>query len=581
MLILGLSFGYHDSAVSLLRDGEIIFAAHEERFSRIKNDSSFPKKSINACLQATNIKIDEINYVVYYEDTFKKIKRIIKSHFISFLKKREKFVINELVKICLHYVSAMKLNIREKIQLELEIGVKKIKNIDHHESHAAAAFYSSGFLNSTIITIDGVGEEETLTISLGRNNKIKKIKSNKFPHSLGLFYSTITAFLGFEINEGEYKVMGLAAFGNPIYKEKVERIVWFKNGSIKLNMEYFNFIDLNSAPFTKKFIETFGAPVEESFYKNEYEKTKTNNFIYYANLASSFQSVLEDLLFKIFDYASFLTKNSNYCYSGGVALNAVANSKLQKKFPSFFIYPAAGDAGAATGAALYYYYNVLRNERVIRPTTMYLGKKYNNVEIKKSIEKFNIEKYEKYDNSKELFYKVSELLASNNVIGWFSGRSEFGPRALGARSIIANPGNKKMKNIINSKIKFRESFRPFAPMILAEKASDFFDIKKINDDFHPANFMISVYNSKPNTNMYFSSALNVDNTARIQLIPKGVSKIRKLLEEFYRKTKLPILINTSFNRKGEAIVESPYDALNVFLYTDIDYLVLENFLIKK
>lgn len=578
MLIMGLSFGYHDSSVSLIRNGEVIFAAQEERFSRIKHDNTFPRKSIEECLKYKNIKISDIDYFIYYEDSFKKIKRIIKSNLYQFIKSLNFFYILDLIDTCCSYVKDMKLNIIELIVLELQVDKKKVRYVEHHQSHAASAFYNSNYSNATILTIDGVGEEETLTLSVGKKNNIEKIKKFKFPYSLGLFYSTITSFLGFEINEGEYKVMGLAAYGKPIYRKKVDRLIFFESGNFHLDMSFFNFTNLKKDPFTKKFIEHFGSPVDKNFYKLN-QSAENKKFIYYANLASSFQSLLEDVLDKIFEYSINITKIKNICYAGGVALNAVANSKLLAKYKNLFIYPAAGDSGCSAGAAQMFYYHVLKKKRKLTKTTMYLGKNYTSQEIEKALQRFNVQKYTKYSEQVELYSDLAKLLDENMVIGWFSGRSEFGPRALGSRSIIANPKNRLMKDIINNKIKFRESFRPFAPIILKEKIFDYFDIKEQPDSFHPSNFMISVYKSKLSEK--FASAVNVDNTARVQIIPKNSSKIRKLLEIFNERTGLPILINTSFNRKGEAIVEDPIDALNVFYYTDIDYLVLENYLIKK
>ncbi len=578
MLIMGLSFGYHDSSISLVKDGKIIFAAQEERFSRIKHDKGFPKRSIVECLKDQKIRISDIDYFVYYEDSFKKIKRIIKSNLLQFIKSGNIFYISDLIDTCCSYVNEMKLNIIELIVLELQVDKEKVKHVEHHQSHAASTFYNSNYSNATIITIDGVGEEETLTLSIGHENQIDKIKTFNFPHSLGLFYSTITSFLGFEINEGEYKVMGLAAFGKPIYREKVDNLITFNNGRFFLDMSFFNFTNLKKDPFSDKFIKFFGNPVDKDFYKTN-KNTKSKKFLYYANLASSFQYLLEKILDKIFEYSINITKNKNICYSGGVALNAVANSKLLTKYKNLFIFPAAGDAGCSSGAAQLYYYSILNNKRKYETTTMYLGRKYKDADISKALHKFSESNFIRYSNKNKLYYDLSKLLETNNVIGWFSGRSEFGPRALGSRSIIASPKNKKMKDIINSKIKFRESFRPFAPMILKEKVFDYFHITNQLNLFHPSNFMISVYKSKQTHKIL--SAVNVDNTARVQVVPKNSSNIRKLLEIFYKKTGLPILINTSFNRKGEAIVENPIDALNVFYYTDLDYLVLENYLIKK
>jgi len=426
---------------------------------------------------------------------------------------------------------------------------------------------------------------ETLTISLGINNSIKKIKSFNYPNSIGLFYSTITAFLGFEINEGEYKVMGLAAFGKPSYVEKVRQIISFSNNNLKLDSTFFNFDDLLSPSYTKSFLDLFGLPV--NLEKENPYKTINERFYYLADLACSFQKVLEEIILKLFDYAFSLTGEKLFCYSGGVALNAVANGTIIKKRKEFnlFIYPAAGDSGSSVGAALYYYFHILKNRRVIFPLNIYLGSKYSKEQIKKSLNDFNLKNYLEYKDPLELCEVISKKILNNKVIGWFNGRSEFGPRALGSRSILANPSDKNMKDIINKKIKFREEFRPFAPMIITEKANEYFDIEKPIDLFQPENFMLTVVDAKIKFADKIFSALNVNNTARVQLVSKVLDEnfldIKLLLRTFYKNSDIPVLINTSFNRRGEPIVETPYDAIKVFLYTDIDTLVLENFVISK
>lgn len=580
MYILGLSFGYHDSSAALVYNGEIIFASQEERFSRIKNDKNFPSQSINEALKFENITIKDIDYVVYYEcplDKFNRISKSISKNIFSNFKKGLIEFYNETY----DWINYDKFDYKKIIYEKLNIHFNKIKNCYHHISHASSAFYNSNFLSASILTIDGVGENETVTYSYGENNKINKIKSFYFPNSLGLFYSTITAFLGFEVNEGEYKVMGMAAYGKPKYVKKIKKIISFSNKKLKLNKKYFNFDDINNPPFSSSFVEIFGSPRDPD---NEFNKNPASKeFIYYSDLASSFQFVLEEIVLEMIDELFAITSNKNLCFSGGVALNAVLNGKILKyKTQNLYVFPAAGDSGTAVGAAQYFYFSELNNNRKINRPNILLGKKYNDDEISNALEKFNIKKFKTYESFKEMTPELSSILLEEKVIGFFQGRSEFGPRALGSRSIIANPSSIKMRDIINEKIKFREIFRPFAPIVLAEFASKYFEIDQINDTYQPENFMISVSNVHKNKSNLFPSAISIDNSARVQIVWKNDhNNLRIMLEEFYKKSGLPILINTSFNRKGEPIVETPEDAIKVFLYTDLDYLIINNFIIKK
>ncbi len=585
MYILGLSFGYHDSAAALIKDGEVIYASQEERFSRKKHDNSFPSKAITNCLNFHNLSISEIDKIVYYENASKKFTRISLSILKLVKHKSILKVFKELIYTCCEWIIYNRFDPVIEISQKLKIDKKFITYIDHHQSHAASTFYSSNFTEATVITIDGVGEFETFTVSNGKNNKLRKIHSTNFPNSIGLFYSTITSFLGFEINEGEYKVMGLAAFGQPKYYDEVKKLITFKNGEIKLNAKYFNFDDINLNPYTNYFTQIFGQPIQADFNEDMLEENDEKKQIFkkYADIASSFQKVTEEIVLEIIEFYANKNQSKNICFSGGVALNAVINGKIKQlnKY-SLFVYPASGDAGCSVGAALFYYYDIAKKKRQFFKPDIGLGNKYNDNQIQLAINKFNIKNFEKFNNKFSLCQKVATKLSENKVVAWFQGRSEWGPRALGNRSIIANPSSLKMKSIINSKIKFREPFRPFAPIILAEEAGDYFeDINKV-DQFDPENFMLTVLRVKKDKLNKIISATNVDNTARLQIINEDTTKsIRLLLENFFKISKIPVLINTSFNRRGEPIVETPENALNTFLFSDLDILVIENYYLEK
>ncbi len=580
MFILGISFGYHDSSAALIKNGEVIFAAQEERYTRVKHDKSFPKHSINEALKFAKIDLSVVSQITYYEDPLIKYSRILNSISKNLFNNTKKGF-SEFYNETHNWIKNDKFDVKEKISAELNFPKKKIFVCLHHLSHASSAFYNSPFNTSSILTIDGVGEKETITFSYGSKNKIKKLKSFYFPHSLGLFYSTITAFLGFEVNEGEYKVMGMAAYGKPRYIDKVKQLAKYENKKFLLNLDYFNFDDINKPPFTQKFISKFRDPRNPE--SKEQKDPSSNDFKYYADLACSFQHVLEDIVIKMIDDLCALTGEKNLSFSGGVALNAVLNGKILEKYKSLYIFPAAGDAGTSVGAGLYYYYSVLNKKREILNPKILLGSEYDDKTILEAINFYNEKKFKKYDASQILAQEIVHILKQNKVIGFYQGRSEFGPRALGSRSIIANPKDKKMRDIINEKIKFREIFRPFAPIVLAEKAKEFFEIKNVEDNYQPENFMLSVLKVKEEKKELFPSAISIDNTARVQFVWKNSKNklLRLILEKFYEETGLPILINTSFNRRGEPMVETPYDALKVFYYTDIDNLIMNNIIVEK
>ena len=590
--ILGISAFYHDSSAALIKDGEIISAVQEERFTRIKHDSSFPKESVKYILGNSNIKLNDLSAIVFYEKPFLKFERLLETY-IAFAPKGFK-----------SFAASMPVWLREKlfqkdmIFKELQKidftfkNIKKIKFSEHHMSHAASAYYPSPFNNALILTLDGVGEWSTTTIGVGKNNKIELLKEIHFPHSLGLLYSAFTYYLGFKVNSGEYKVMGLAPYGEPKYKGLIlDKLIFVKDdGSFKLNMKYFDFAtDLRMT--NKKFDNLFGKK------RRNPEVDQLTEF--HMDIASSLQAVTEEIVLKITKSIKEEYKIKNLCMSGGVALNCVANGKIieNKIFDNLWIQPAAGDAGGSLGAALAYWHNELDNKKINNNDAMkgsYLGPSYVESEIEKDLFQLGA-KFERL-NDNELLNKVTEELKNEKAVGWFQGRMEFGPRALGARSIIADPRSEKMQKNLNLKVKFRESFRPFAPAVLREKVFDYFNI---NQD-SPYMLLVSSINKKNKIQMSqedkklfgieklnikrsnIPAVTHVDYSARIQTVHKETNKkFYDLIQKFEEKTNCPILINTSFNVRGEPIVNTPKDAFRCFMGTNLDVLVIENFILYK
>ncbi len=593
MTILGISCYYHDAAAVLIRDGKIIAAAEEERFSRKKHDSSFPKKAIDFCLKEGGIKKEEVDFVVFYEKPFRKFHRILISAFSTYPLSYGMF--REAMRVWL----TQKLWIKEEISSYLKISPDKILFSEHHLSHAAGSFYPSPFKKAAIMTVDGVGEWTTASIGIGEGNRIKIIKELYYPQSLGLLYSAFTAFLGFEVNEGEWKVMGLAPYGKPKWVDKIWRIVKLHpDGSFSLDFSYFTFHYSDNRTYSNKFIDLFGKPISPDKSHLVTERA--------ADIAASIQVVTEEILLNMARALRKETKMENLCLSGGVALNCVANYRLFKEsgFKNIYVQPAAGDSGGAMGAALYLYHHVLNNKNREILTKAYLGQQYNNEVIKKFLEEENKNttkgvglnkvkntaskpvKWREFSDNKLIDY-ISSQLARGRVIGWMQGRFEWGPRALGARSILADPRNPKMKDIINSKVKFREAFRPFAPSVLAEKANMVFDLPAIKNQLltsnhYPFRFMLYVVPLKKSWRKKVPAINHADNTARPQLVYKNENPLYyKLISTFYKKTGVPLVLNTSFNLKGEPIVASPADAYSTFIRSGIDILVMGNFVVKK
>ncbi len=585
MIILGISAFYHDSAVAVLKDGEVLYAAQEERFSRKKHDHSFPEKALRNALDYLQIDFDDIDVVVFYEKPFLKFDRLI-STYMQFAPRGVK-----------SFIQAMPVWFKEKLFIKHLIQ-EKTKNenivfVKHHESHAASAFYPSPFNEAAIITVDGVGEWDTLTIGKGKENKIEIYKTIEFPHSLGLLYSAFTYFTGFRVNSGEYKLMGLAPYGEPLYVNKIydNLIDVKKDGSFRLNLDFFNF-HIGLTMTNKKFAKLFGASPRKP-------ETKIRQID--MDLAASVQVVLEEIMEKIVNYTKETVGGDNLVLAGGVALNCVANGKILKKqiFKNIWIQPAAGDAGGSVGAAYYYWFNYLNKERKADNLNdsqkgSFLGPSYSDDYVKNFLDNNNI-KYTKLSDE-EIPGKIASLIESQKVVGVFHGRMEFGPRALGHRSIIGDARSKDMQRIMNLKIKFRESFRPFAPSVLEEKVGDYFDFD------YPSRYMLLVYNIKKEKRKVDEEIVkqqrglkkleieksdvpaitHVDFSARVHSVDKETNPFfYKIIKAFYEKTGCPIIINTSFNVRGEPIVNNPEDAYKCFKNTNMDFLLLENYLIEK
>jgi carbamoyltransferase len=591
--ILGISAFYHDSAASLVMNGSIVAAAQEERFSRIKHDQKFPKNAIKYVLDEGKIKLNEIDYIVFFEKPFLKFERLLETY-LAFAPKGFK-----------SFSLAMPIWLREKLfqkkflfdylqELDLNFtDIKKIKFSEHHYSHAASAFYPSPFDEAIILTLDGVGEWATTTLAHGKGNKVTMLKEIHFPHSLGLLYSAFTYYTGFKVNSGEYKVMGLAPYGKPIYKDLILKslIDLKQDGSFRLDMSYFNFAT-GLTMVNKKFEKLFGHSVR----KNE-EELLTQ---FHMDIASSVQAVTEEIILLLTKDIAKNYKIKNLCMAGGVALNCVANGKILKNkiFENIWVQPAAGDAGGSLGAALAYWYQELNNKRKIDPNDSmkgsYLGPRFDNSIVEKELISLDAN-FKKY-SEEEIVNILSSELSKEKTVGWFQGRMEFGPRALGARSILADPRSEKMQKELNLKVKFRESFRPFAPSVLMEDVNNWFDLKtsspymllvaEIKKELQiPMTtdqkklFGIEKLNIKRST---IPAVTHVDYSARVQTVhQKTNSRYYKLINKFKEITGCPILVNTSFNIRGEPIVCNTKDAFRCFMGTNLDILVIEDYILFK
>jgi carbamoyltransferase len=590
--VLGISAFYHDSAAAIIVDGEIIGAVQEERFTRKKHDANYPKNAINYVLKEAGLKLNDIDHIVFYEKPFLKFERLLETYvgfspsgFKSFSMSMPLWLSEKLFqkKMLFEALKEQDNNFND---------IKKINFSEHHFSHAASAFFSSPYEEAIILTLDGVGEWATTTVSVGKNNKINILKEIHFPHSLGLLYSAFTYFLGFKVNSGEYKVMGLAPYGEPRFQDIIlgKLIDVKEDGSFRLSMDYFNYatgLTMTNNKFAKLF-------------NMERREPEDNLLQIHMDMAASVQAVTEEIVLRITRFLSKEFKLENLCMAGGVALNCVANGKILKQglFKNIWIQPASGDAGGALGSAQAFYYQELDNKRkILKPDTMngsYLGPQFTDDQVEDELKSAGAN-YKKLTLDK-VIKDTAKALSEEKAVGWFQGRMEFGPRSLGNRSIIADSRSEKMQKNLNLKVKYRESFRPFAPAVLFERVSEWFEIncqspymllvadvkksKQLQMTEKEKNlFGIDKLNVKRSN---IPSVTHVDYSARIQTVHKETNPIfHKLIEEFERITKYPILVNTSFNVRGEPIVCSATDAFNCFMGTDLDVLVCNNFILYK
>jgi carbamoyltransferase len=591
MNILGISCYYHDAAAALLQDGMLVAAAEEERFTRKKHDSGFPTRAISFCLEQAGLDPGDLDYVVFYEKPLVKFERILTTAIGAFPRSAEMFSEAMIAQF------DNKLWIKSLLTGHLGLPAEKVLFVDHHVAHAASAFFCSPFKEAALLTVDGVGEWTTAakgTAAADWNgqgaNAIRLSQEIRFPHSLGLFYSTFTAFLGFEVNEGEYKVMGMAAYGEPRYLDKVYKLIRVaSDGSFHLNMEYFSFQNSVSRSFSRRFIDLFGQPREPGaeFVSADMSNGRdapeghTKASQHYADVAASIQKVTEEILLKMANYLHRETGLKTLCMAGGVALNSVANGRIFREtdFEDIFIQPAAGDSGGAVGAALHAWHVLLGKPRKYVMEHAYLGKGTDEGEIRAFLNQNNI----RYEDEKDenLLPRLVDDLASGKVVGWFQGRFEWGPRALGNRSILADPRRAEMKQIVNSKVKFREAFRPFAPMVPEICAHRYFDgLSRASVPF-PCRYMQLVLPWK-DIAANLVPAVNHAGTGRLQTVrPEWNPRCHRLLELFEEATGVPILMNTSFNLRGEPIVGSVGNAWDTFQNSGLDVLVMGNSVIRK
>lgn len=591
MYILGVSCYFHDAAAALLKDGLLQAAAEEERFSRVKHDYSFPKHAIHFCLEQAGIRGEDLDYVVFFEKPFRKLDRILMTTLQTYPQSWRVFresMISWMID---------KLWVATTLQSELGIPKNRILFSEHHLSHAASAFLCSPFDEAAILTVDGVGEWVTASYGVGRGTDIRLLKQIEFPHSIGLLYSAFTAFLGFEVNEGEYKVMGMAPYGQPRYVEKVWKLVQpNRDGSFSLNMDYFSFHHSTDRTYSGKFVQLFGdpRPPKMLFFTdatgfpkyfgtapaNHKDLSKLNQ--YYADVAASIQKVTEELLLGMANHLYQETGLKRLCIAGGVALNSVANARILKesRFEELYVQPAAGDGGGALGAALWAYNTLLGKPREFTMNHAYWGRAYSEAEIGQFLRDHHIP-HQYFANEDQLLDRVVDCLVNGKVVGWSQERFEWGPRALGNRSILADPRNPEMKDIVNAKIKFREPYRPFAPSVLAECAERYFELPNAADHC-PARYMLYVVPVKECAKDTLPAITHVDGTGRLQTVFRHQSpRYYGLIERFGHATGVPVLLNTSFNLKGEPIVNTPANAFNTFSKSEMDTLVLGNFLVEK
>ncbi len=564
MNVLGISCYYHDAGAALVRDGELVAAAEEERFNRQKHYSGFPERAIEYCLREGGITIDQVDHIGFYEKPLVKFNRILET------------ILAYWPRTYRPWIAAMPLWLTQRLRIGHEIQEKLATDQDilycqHHLAHAASAFLVSPFEEAAIITADGVGEWTTTSWGVGRGHEIDMIKEIRFPHSVGLLFSAITAYLGFRVNDAEWKVMGLAPYGKPTYVEQFREVVDVKDdGSIRLNLDYFAHSYSITRTFNKRWERLFGQPQRP----REAELTD-----FHRDIAHSGQKVVEEIMVKMAAHVRRETGMDYLCLAGGVGLNCVANWRMLREsgIKDIFIQPAAGDSGGALGTAFYIYNTVLGNQRAFRMEHAFWGPSFRDDEIRAALDRAEAA-YESIGDEDKLLQLTAEMIAGGKVVGWFQGRLEFGPRALGARSLVADARNPKMKDIINAKVKFREAFRPFAPSILKEHAHEYFDMPQGMD----APFMLLVPKVRQEKQEVIPAVTHADGTGRVQTVTEPHhGRYYRLIREFARLTGVPVVINTSFNVRGEPIVCTPEDAYNTFVNTGIDALVIGNHVVTQ
>ena len=571
MYTLGISCYYHDSAAALLKDGKVISAVEEERFSRKKFDDEFPELAIDFCLKEAGISSNQLDYVAFYDKPVLKFERLLDNYIAVAPKGLFSFL--DVIPKWLH----KRLWIKNEIRNYLKGFSGTIIFPEHHMSHAAHTFFTSPFDEAAILSVDGVGEWTTSSFGKAYDTTIELTHDIRWPHSVGLFYSAFTYFLGFKVNEGEYKLMGLSAYGKPKYYDLIcDKLIDIKSdGSIHLNMEYFAFT-YDKVMTNQNFSELFGIPPRK-------EDSKAEQIHY--DIAASVQLVLEDILLKMADHVYKKTGMKNLCFGGGVALNGVANNRILNDgpFENLHIPPSPGDGGSAVGCAQYSYFCYTKNKREIMPNAeriknnIYVGPSYSNDEIKLFLDK-NAIQY-KFLETNSLLETTAKLISEQNVVGWFQGKMEWGPRALGNRSILADPRTKEMKDILNEKIKHRESFRPFAPSILEEFTSDYFEFASGRFSEILPYMLLVARVKKPDK---IPAVTHVDGTGRLQTVSRNINPLYyDLINKFFKITNVPVVVNTSMNVRGEPIVNTPQHALNMLTKTDMDYLVIGNYIIQR
>ncbi len=591
MNILGISCYFHDAAAALLQDGCLVAAAEEERFSRIKHDFGFPERAIRFCLARANLSGADLDYVAFFEKPFIKFERILQTAIGTVPRSQTVF------RKAMTAWMLDKLWVKNRIRDTLGIDPNRILFAEHHESHAASAFLCSPFDHAAILTVDGVGEWATATSGRGQGTSLILDSEIRFPHSLGLLYSAFTAFLGFEVNDGEYKVMGMAPYGVPRYQDKVWKLVDVgDDGAFELNLDYFSFHYSAERTYTSRFEALFGAPrrPETPFFTEtsghpsyfgpkpaEYARLAAENQ-HYADIAASIQVVTEEILLRMVRHACARTQTTRLCMAGGVALNSVANGRILRETPvtDLYVQPAAGDSGAALGAALFVQHQVLGQPRRFVMEHAYWGADLDPDRVRSTVTTSGM-RHVRCSEDGEVIERTVDLLTKGGVIGWAQGRFEWGPRALGNRSIIADPRRAEMKDIVNTKIKFREPYRPFAPSVIEERAADFFDLPGGSRQY-PTRFMLLVTPVLEQGKLRIPAVTHVDGSARLQtVVPSTNPRYHALIRAFGEASGVPVLLNTSFNLRGEPIVNTPEEAFSTFARSEMDALVLDRTIIYK